>query len=131
MSTLSDVYEAFFKALDAGGLGLDIVYPGISSSLSPPYLKINPLPAETVTLGVTSGAIVPGIMQVSVVYDSRAGIIQAVKTADAVIDLFARNTPLEENTTVISIDRQAWQSPPLQEPDMVMVPVSIPFYTIT
>ena len=127
MTLTSDIYKGIFNVIDSGGLNVPIAWPNVEFNSVPPYVEVHTLPAAVIPVDISTGDMHVGIIQVSVTYPAGSGIITATEKADEVIALFTRNLVITEGTTQIKINRSGWQSPPIQEADEVMIPVSIPY----
>lgn len=112
---------------------LKIAMPGVNfptAGQSKPdnYLAVSFLPNRTASMAVGVGPNVHfGLLQVSVLWKSGAGLVKPLDAADRVITHFAKNTVLFSAGRKVKISRKPWAASPLQEDDRVLIPVSIPY----
>jgi hypothetical protein len=133
MSALLDHLDTlvFSPALEIARPG--IKYPadgpdGKELPKPPNYLRASFIPNRTETLSVGKGKQMhQGILQVSVYWKVGAGYVKPLDVADRIIRHFAKGTRLVFNDVKVKVDRKPWVSGPLQEPDRVQFPVTIPY----
>jgi len=109
-----------------------VLWPNIvyRDDLPDNYLKVDILPAETRTVGVSSLNQHIGIVQIMVNVREDQGAILAAQYADKVLSLFPRNTRINESGIRINIDKQGYISPAMQNQSWYSVAVSIPYNVI-
>lgn len=112
------------------------VPPGTSSPPvppTPPYLKLSFMPAATKGYSVlASGSnIHRGILQVGVFWARGAGLPIPLEVAGAIAVHFKRNTKIWRDGTKIVIVQPPTVEVPLEEPDRLHIPVSIPYFVTT
>ena len=95
-----------------------------------PYLKANVIPARpgrTTESGELKRHV--GIMQVDVVMQKGAGVMQGHKIAGQIIDRFKQSTQIftTDETQCIQITEPPWQTAPLFGDNEVSIPVQIPY----
>lgn len=108
---------------------LPVAWPGLP--FNPPaegYLEATFLPNRSTSLAVTRGSVRHiGFYQVTVVALAASGIVKALDLAGVVIDWFGKDTRLDQDGIRLRIMEQPWTAPPLQDPDRLRIPVSIPY----
>ena len=105
-----------------------IAFPPAGQEKPESYLQVSFLPNGTETLSVGNGRQMhQGILQVSVYWKAGVGLIKPLDVADRIIGHFAKGTRLVSNDVTVKVDRKPWVSGPLQEPDRVQFPVTIPY----
>lgn len=116
----------FVPDLPIAAPGFDFPAPG---QIKPDtYLKVSFLPNRTETLSVGKGRQMhQGILQVSVYWKVGIGYVKPLDVADRIIVHFAKGTRLVSNGVKVKVDRKPWVSGPLEEPDRVQFPVTIPY----
>lgn len=127
--SLNAVQVAVFKRLKASPpASLPIAYPNVSGQLpTTDYLRVNILPAQTETIGVTTLSRERGIVQIDVMTRAGIGATKAGDYAAAVLSLFPRNLALTEAGEAVRFEREGWAAPALQDGTWYMVPISIPY----
>ncbi len=125
---LSAIIAALFDKLrDAGGLPT-IYWPNVHGT--PPtgsHLRVDVLPAETATLGLTTGVQGRGVIQIAVYTKAGIGITTAAGIADAVLAAMPRNTSITQSGYKIRIDAVGSVAPPIIQDGWHVLPVSIPY----
>lgn len=126
--SLTAIYEAFAERLTlfAGEYSpaLPVAYPGIA--FTPPdggvWLQLRWFPNETSNYGVQNdgGSTLQGFGQVTVCSRPQS-IVAALEVADSCVAYYAKGTTLAS----AKVERPPWASSVLEEPDRIMVPVTV------
>lgn len=105
-----------------------IAFPPAGQQKPDSYLQVSFLPNRTETLSVGKGRQMhQGILQVSVYWKVGVGYVKPLDAADSIVRHFAKGTCLVSNGVKVKVDRKPWVSGPLQEPERVQFPVTIPY----
>lgn len=110
----------FSPGMRAGFPGVNFTPPSTGS-----WLEVRWFPNETQNYGLANDApaLMQGFGQVSVCYRPGGGIVAGLALAKLVIDAFPKGTIFED----VRVYRKPWVSSVLEQPQMVMHPVSIPW----
>jgi len=121
-----DSVKAFFAKLETMPELPEIVWPNVTASPKSDHVRVFVLPTETEseTLGCDKWG---GLYQASVFVKDGAGIIEANRIADLLINAFPKNMVLTEGSTRIRITRKPFAAPVIIEAGWLSLPVSIPF----
>ncbi len=113
---------------------LDVAWPGADfprhgNSKPENFLDVQFLPNQTRQITMTDDPQQQiGILQVSVVWKSGRGVINALDVAGQVINHFKNQTLFHDDGLKVVIDREPWASPNLPDGDRMRWPVSIPYH---
>ena len=125
----TDIQQAFFDVIDTAAI-LVTVWPNTDFDTPKPYLRVNYIPFETQSIGISSIDKYGGICQIDVVIEAGLGAIKANQYVDQILDLFTpRPQRLTSGNTAVQISKTGWASPAVQDKDGYFIPISIP-YTI-
>jgi hypothetical protein len=93
------------------------------------YLRpwLLPAPTEAMTLSAAGPNDYRGIFQVSVFAAVDAGPTAPLETASAIAAHFKRGTRLTRDGINVWMDDPSWVGPMIQEPDVLQLPVSVPY----
>lgn len=96
------------------------------------YLSASFLPNETSNSELGDGQEqLRGLFQVSVFWESGAGLRSALNVVSQLIEHFAKGTTLWRDGLKVVIDRKPWAASPIQEDDRVQVPVTIQYHAFS
>lgn len=113
---------------------LRISYPSVK--FEPPkttatvmWLRVNFLPADTITLAVNYGGTNQhyGFMQVDVMLSAGSGERPALRMAAALITYFARGTRMISSNFVVEVVRAPFRNSSMKDDPWIMIPVRIPY----
>lgn len=92
-----------------------------------PYLSVTYMPngAELDGLPFDSDQTHIGLLQISVFWPSNDGIVKPLQVAAHIVDAFSAGRVIERNGIVVRIDRLPTVAGPLQESDLVQIPVTV------
>jgi hypothetical protein len=106
-----------------------IAWPNKAFVSSGTYLRpwLLPAPTEAMTLSAAGPNDYRGIFQVSVFAAVDAGPTAPLETASAIAAHFKRGTRLTRDGINVWMDDPSWVGPMIQEPDVLQLPVSVPY----
>lgn len=128
MITNKQILEAFITALNNAALGYDIAWPGVD--FMPPdsgiWLALSHIPNQGVQDGIEDAAdVVPrGMFQMSAYTRPGSGVFGITSAADTIVSTFTKGTVL---SSPVRITRTPYQSPRVDEPDRIYIPVTIEY----
>ena len=126
------VNTLFFEAVATAAGDTPIAYPNVSYETTDAYYSVHIMPTQSFAMGISNTNRQAGICQVSCFIRDGGGEAEALTMAKAIIDAFPRNTEFVGAGFKLRIDNPAWVSAGLQTgKGWYMIPVSIPYYTIT
>ena len=115
---------------------LPISWPGLvyQPTTGTAYLRCDYLPNRSRPAVVTPGAaeVRQGLLQVSVFWPASParGVVGPLGVQQLVMDRFASGTRLARNGVVVKVIEHPWPAPPLEEPDWLQFPTTIPWISI-
>jgi hypothetical protein len=132
----AQAYTCLAKRLDAmaTALGLPIAMPNTdftpprSGKNRLPYLDASYMPngAQLDSLGFDQeDESLQGLLQVSVYWPARAGLVKPSQAAGAVVAWFPAGTSLDEGGFSVYVDRRPDTGPAIYESDLVQLPVTV------
>lgn len=123
---IADALLARCATLAVGSPALPIAMPEIA--FTPPasgkYLDVRDFTNRPLWEGVSGGKIDQGLLQVTVVWPPRQGVIKPKAAAAAVMAHFAKGLVLAHG---VKINGEPWAASPLSDDSEVRVPVTIPW----
>lgn len=128
---IADALLTYLGTLSVGSPALPIAMPEVK--FNPPssgkYLEARFLPNRPATRVIAFDG--PdqhqGLLQVSVIWPKGQGIIAASEIANEVVKHFRRGTVIAADDLRVRIYETPWESPPLDEPNRMQVPVTVPW----
>lgn len=102
--------------------GKDFVVPA-----SGKYLALSFFPNVQKWQGISGGSMDQGLLQISVIWPKREGVIKPLDVAQLIKDHFTKDTVLYNGSTKVKVSNDPWNSAPMTEDISVMVPVTIPW----
>lgn len=111
---------------------LPVVVDNIEKPYKPvigtPYVEVRNFLSPTTTLFVNGGRkVYTGILQATLVWPSKAGIVEAVEITDRIVDHFKQATIIDGDGVRIKIIRQPDQATPTGDGAWLRCPVSITY----
>lgn len=131
MADRADIIRALFDHMALLDTPLPISYPEPATTFVPPadgkYLEVAFSPNQEKWHGLGGGRIDQGLLQVTVVWPPRDGIINPTRVIDDIVDHFAFLTVMTYGTATVRVSRQPRWVTPMSQPDKARTPVMIPW----
>jgi hypothetical protein len=131
MSSNADIFDAFAAAVEQFGQTLavpvPIAYPNVD--FTPPtgigalWLELAFFPNETANYALGNTSIPRGFAQLTVGARKGFGLMPALELVDLAILYFAKGSTMGPSR----IEREPWALSPIQEPNMTLTPITIPY----
>ena len=101
--------------------------PGVKKGDRLPYLVVTYMPNTADVFGYEGDSDVDyqGMLQVSVFWPARAGIVKPLQVAAQIVTAFKPGTKIDANGLRIRVDQQPTVAPALTESDLVQIPVTV------
>lgn len=134
MALMWQVKEALYVEFENQARILGLAFGVKGRAFDPPadgrYLIAKVLPNAPAWVGLSSGRMDQGLLQVDVHWPSDLGETEASAVADALMAAFSPGYPLGYNETIVTIEAGASQAEPLDETSDLVIPVTIPWKAV-
>ncbi len=116
--------------LSTGSPTLPVAYPdvGFDPAVSAPagkYLEVTYFPNAPAWEGLSAGALVQGLLQITVVWPRGKGHVLPLQIAETIKTHFAKGTVLVSGTTKVKVTREPVVASPIIEDHDTRIPVTI------